>query len=142
MISGFIDSARAIATRQVVRTEVRLLPQPDVFKPSQRDLERVLLRQFLHVAQREHDVFGDGLVGKEVEVLEDHANVSAQQVGAVFDNVLTVDDDLPGRRFFQAVDAPQQSRLSRSRGPDDAHGVALAHAQVDVAQHHVAAEVL
>ena len=100
--------------------------------------------QHLHGSQGH--VFNDGLVGKEVEVLEDHAHLLAVEVdihlfGLAFlvDELLlgdvdAVEDDLAPGGDLQQVQAAKQGGLAGAGGADDHHHVALVDIHGDIIQ--------
>src|SRR5262249_25896250 len=72
--------------------------------------------------QREGDIFPEGALGKQPEVLENDAQRAAQgrhPPGPQAPDVAAVDPDLPLRRPHLAVHELQERRLAAPRLPDD-----------------------
>ena len=109
---------------------------------------RVLLALGAAAAQRLHltddAVLQHVHVGEEVELLKDHADAGAvaRQVEARRADGLAAVLDRAAVGRFEAVHAAQQRGLAGAAGADDAHDLAGAHVEVDVAQHAVVAEGL
>lgn len=57
-------------------------------------------------------------------------------------DVLPVIKHLAGRRRFKKVDAPEHRALARAGRADDAEHFTLFHAEMDIAQHGMIAELL
>jgi len=84
-------------------------------------------------------------MGKEVEVLKDHSHVAAlpaglgigheTQLALVFDNTdqFIVDTDGSSIDAFEVVEAPQNSALARTGGPEQTDDLARLNAQRDAA---------
>jgi hypothetical protein len=89
-------------------------------------------------------VLEHGEVREEVELLEDHAHVATDgiDVAVRVGDLVTVHLDGAARRLLEEVDAPQERRLARTRGPDDADDLALVDGGVEALQDVVAAERL
>ncbi|MCY1367093.1 hypothetical protein D9M69_540090 [compost metagenome] len=92
----------------------------------------------------EGDVLQGGHLREQVELLEDHAGLLADQpllhLGVV--DLEAIDEQLPATDDLQLVDAAQQGGLARTGRADDDHHLAAADLQVDVMQHLGTAEVL
>ena len=97
------------------------------------------------------DVLEGGVLGKEVEGLEDQPEVKPlfPHVGlplgggvAGVEEGLPVDQDAALVRGLQEVEAPQEGGLAGARGADDGQGLALLQGKADVLQHMGGAEVL
>lgn len=87
--------------------------------------------------QRQLDVLPNGLGRHQVEVLEDHADPSAQGHQAVFielADVDLIDQHPPRRRLLQAIDRADQRRLARAAAADDAEYLAALDRQIDALQ--------
>jgi hypothetical protein len=87
--------------------------------------------------QRQLDVLPHGLGRHQVEVLEDHADASAQGHQAVFvelADVHLIDQHPPAARLLQAVDGADQRRLAGAAAADDAEHFAALDRQVDALQ--------
>src|SRR5690242_19479452 len=101
------------------------------------DVLGLLLRHLAYPDGRQREVLEDGEMRKQVEVLEDHADLAAYlvdllQVVGEFD---AVDDDAAGLVLLETVDAADHGGLARARGPGDDDALTAVDAQVDVAQH-------
>lgn len=81
---------------------------------------------------------------KQVVLLEHKANALAQGNGVFFGVELVdadaVHGDVAALRPKQTADAAQERRLARARRPDDRHGLAALHVEVDARQHRRDAE--
>ena len=95
---------------------------------------------------RQNHVLHDGLVGEEVEVLEDHAHFLAVEVdvhlfrlallvdpGGLGD-VNAVEENLAACGDFQQVQAAQQGGLAGAGGADDHHHIPLVDIHADIVQ--------
>ena len=108
----------------------------------------------MHLHRPLGDVLERGHVREQVEMLEDHPDLRAlardfafaQFVESVADlavaDELAVDGQATGVDLLEVVDAAQERRLARSRGPEQAHHLTLAHLQRDALQDLEAAEAL
>src|SRR6266850_3890822 len=126
-----------LAAGESGRMLVGLLRDPHLLEERHGLCARLGLRHPTHLARREHDVLGRGEVGEEVEGLKHHPDVAAQLVhvdGRVVDRQ-SVDDKLSAVDRLQLVDGPDHRALSGARRTDDHDDVALAHAEVDAAEH-------
>lgn len=87
--------------------------------------------------QRQGDVLPHGLGRHQVEVLEDHADASAQgdqALAVVAADVFVVDQHLPLAGTLQAIEGADQRGLSGAAAADDAEHFAAADFQVDLPQ--------
>ena len=107
-------------------------------------LSRLGLRHFLHHLRREHDVFADGQVWEQVELLEHHADFlpQAAQVSAGGVEVFAIDFNHAVVDRLQAVEGTQQSGFARTAAADDRHHLAFFNAQVDAFEYMVIAVIL
>ena len=143
MIFGFMQSARAIATRCCWPPEswpgifAGLLGDLDALQIVHRDLLGLALGLLAHPDRRQRQVLQHGQVREQVEVLEHHADVAADLVDLlqVVGKLGAVDDDAALLVLLQAVDAADHGRLAGARRPADHDALAFGDAQVDVAQH-------
>ncbi len=96
----------------------------------------------LHLA--EDHVLQHGLVGEQVEALEDHADLGPQpgQFPALGGQRAAVDGDRPGVDGLQPVDRPAQRGLSGAGGADQYDHLALLDLQIDVLEDVQRTEVL
>src|SRR5437762_1044302 len=91
---------------------------------------------------------------KQREILKDHSEPAANPrhlrlgmkphlsiFNAVID-LLAVDDDPPGARLFEKVDAAQECRLAGSRSADDAHDFPRPDREAHALEHLDLAEAL
>ncbi len=107
--------ALLLATGQLAGIFVGLLGDAH---PHQQLARRGLGLRFRHLAdldRRDHQVLQHGQMGKQVELLEHHADIAADHIdiarGVIeFD---AVDHDAPLAVFLQAVDAADHGRLAR-----------------------------
>ena len=105
-----------------------------------------------------HDVLQRCHVREEVEPLEDHADLTALsgdllvleteelrpalRLLLLVASELAVDPDAPGLDVLELVDAPQEGRLARAGGAEQADDLTLGDVDVDALEHLVAAERL
>ncbi len=143
MIFGFMQSARAIATRCCWPPESwpgifgGLLGDLDALEIVHRDLLGVLLRHLAHPDRRQRQVLQHGQMREQVEVLEHHADVAAHLVDLldVVGQLDAVDHDAALLVLLEPVDAADHGRFAGARRPADHDALALGDPQVDVAQH-------
>jgi len=127
-----------------------LVRQPDLFKKAGRlDLGR-LARQATHTNRRLDDVFHDGHVRPQVEMLEHHSDVAAHLFcrqahrlgprGIADHPILHQDRTVAG--CFKQGETTQKSGLSRPRRADDADNLPLVHGDAHAVQNPRVAEIL
>jgi hypothetical protein len=90
-----------------------------------------------HPHGRKGEVFQHGQVGKQVELLENHAHLFAHLVDG-FDIVgefHTVHCEAALLVLFQPVDAADERGLAGARGAADHDAFAFGHGKIDVSQH-------
>jgi hypothetical protein len=140
---GDRDALR-LPSREVGRVGRLLLGQPDLRQVRASDLDRLVLAAALDLLLRDGEVAHHRHVGEEVELLEHHPDARAQlvDVGVGIGDLVALDEDLAAGGGLEHVDAAQQRRLARARGPDDADDLALTDVEVDALEHLVVAEVL
>src|SRR5699024_3110792 len=100
------------------------------------------------------DVAEHAQMGKQVEPLEDHADIATlnrdlgvtQLVQAsaflLVPHELAVDPQPPGGELLQVIDATQERGLARSGGADDAHHLTALDLEVDPLEYFQTAEIL
>jgi hypothetical protein len=85
-------------------------------------------------------------VGKEVEVIEDHAQLAphlAQLTGGELPmQLFPVDGDGAGGGCLQIVDAADERTLARSAGADDCDALTALDREIDVAEYLALAKIL
>ena len=76
-------------------------------------------------------------MGKQVELLEHHADLSADELDVlqVAGQLVAVDDDFPLLMLLEPVDAADQGGFAGSRRSADDDALALMDRQVDVLEH-------
>ena len=125
------------------KPETEALPKQETAPAEQ--LLRALLCLRLRRAgnfKREADVAQDRPLLKQVEALEDHADLPAylqKRLLAERRQVLPVDPDLAGGRTFEQVDAAHQRRFARAGQADDTEDLAVRDGQVHILQRFHAA---
>ena len=99
-------------------------------------------RPLLHLPRGKQNVFQNGLVGKELIALEDHADflVHPGDGGAVPEDRLSVQENFAGLDRFQAVQAAQQRAFAAAGGANDDHHLALVNVQIKILKNRVLAE--
>ena len=87
-----------------------------------------------HLGRAERHVVEDGLVGEQVERLEDHPDVGPElrQLLALGRQQPAVEPDLALVDRLEAVDGPAERRLAGARRSDDDHDLAAIDREVDV----------
>ena len=126
-----------LAARELRGEGVELVLEADAPQHFTRELTGFLGRLLLHHAWRQGDVLADGQMRKQVEALEDDADLLPElaQVGFGIVDPHPIDADGSGLDRFQPVDAAQQRALARARAPDDRHDLALGDVQRDILEH-------
>ena len=100
-----------------------------------RDLLADLVLRRSREFERKRDVVVDRARGKQVEVLEDHADGAAdlaQIVVGKLREILAVDDDAAARRAVEQVDAAYKRALACARATDDAEDFSGADVYGDI----------
>src|SRR5262249_39175218 len=104
------------------------------------------LRHVAHLYRCEGDVVDDGHVREEVEVVEDHpeltahfAELSCTQLAM---QLFAIDGDGPARRRLQIIDAADECALAGATWADDGDAFATLHGEIDVPQDVPLAEIL
>ena len=92
-------------------------------------------RHLLDLRQRQHDVFKRGVIRKEIEMLEHHADTATQAFRFHGQNALAIELDVATLRFDQPVEASEQCRLARAGRADDAGHGATSNIEIDAFQH-------
>ena len=142
MMSGFIASARTIATRccwppdSRSGTASRLSASPNRASSSIACASASARGTLQDAARRQGDVVQHGHVREEVERLEDDPDPATDpvDVDALGRDLLAADDDPAGIDGLEQVDAAQERGLARPRRPDQADDLVLGDGQVDAAQ--------
>src|SRR5579875_1698129 len=109
----------------------------------------------LHLDRRLHHVLQRRQVSKEVEPLEDHANLGAHTGDVAFTilhqpsvwlltiaHQLAINVNASAVDLFQVVEAAQEGCLTRAAWPDNRHHLTLAHLHTHPAQHRIAVKRL
>ncbi len=142
--------ALLLTARQLAGKVVHTLCQPDLGEQVVRLADGLFLLLALHHDRAFGDVLRRILVREEVELLEHHAALHADLVDRLLEggpmttagDMHAADGDLAGRRVLQEVEAAQERALTRPRGADEHHDLALVDLEVDAPEHVVLAEVL
>src|SRR5690606_40937072 len=97
-----------------------------------------------HLAQPERHVVEHGQVREEVELLEHHADLAPHlgDLAHVVGQLGAVDDDAAAVVLLEPVDAADEGRLARARGPDHHDDLLAADGEVDALQGLAAPEPL
>ncbi|MDT4829695.1 hypothetical protein FQZ97_631220 [compost metagenome] len=136
--------ALLLAAGELRRVVPGALGQADLGQQLAGQLLGVGLLRAAYADGAEGDVLQGGHLREQVELLEDHAGLLADQpllhLGVV--DLEAVDVQLTATDDFQLVDAAQQGGLARTGRADDDHHLAAADLQVDVVEHLGTAEVL
>ena len=153
MSFGCMASTRAMATRCCWPPESRsgysliLWARPTFSSIVAAALLGLLARQAQHLLRRDRDIAECGQMRKQVEALEDEADLLAllgelavaQMHVAAVDLLLAdqraVDVDVAGGRLLEIVDAAQQRRLARAARADDRDLLAARNVEADAGQH-------
>ena len=124
--------------------EKRLRLIPDLRVP-------VLMLLFRRQTRRQHHVLNGGVLGKEIKLLEDHAEVKspaprlrvrkAPAVRSVEQRLALHPDDASVRRL-EKIQTAKQRRLSASGGSDDRNRLTFLHGKADVSEDVRRAEML
>ena len=95
---------------------VGLLGNADTAEKLQGDLARLVPRQLAHEPRRQHEIFNDCQVRKEVELLKHHADLALHggDVLHVPRELGAGDHDAAGVVLLEPVDAPDQRGFSRA----------------------------
>jgi hypothetical protein len=97
-----------------------------------------------HAGGGDDQVLQHGQMREQVVLLEDEAHALAQRNQLVFGAQRfhggVAHADLPLLRAQQAGDAAQDRALARTGRPDDGHGLAAPHLDIDALEHGVVAE--
>ncbi len=136
--------ALLLASRELGGIGVGLGLEPHPRQDGHARFGRLFPRDLSDPDRGEGQVLEDGLVGIEVEGLEDHADRGPDlvDVGLVVGYFRTVDGHPASGGLLEQVHAPDQGALSRSRRTDDDELFPLGYMEVDVLQHVQTAEML
>src|SRR6266487_617279 len=80
---------------------------------------------------RDTNIFGNVHVWEETNLLDDVANAAAQQDRIFLEDVLAIDQDLPGSWFDETVDHAQQGCLARAGSAQKHADNAFLHTEAD-----------
>ncbi len=118
--------------------------QPDTLQhPARRHLG-LRLGDLFHHHLRKHDIAAGRQMRKEVELLEDHADLQPQclQMQLIVQQLRTCHLDRAGADRLQSVDAAKQRRFSRAAFADDGDHLAGFDIQIYALQHLIVAKAL
>ena len=118
------------------RIVIGLLGHADLFQQFHRLFPGLFLSGMPERHGGEDDVFQHGLVFEEIEALEHHAHLLAQEVqpGPLGHDVFAVHPDFTAGGRFQHVDGPQQGALAGAGRADDADDLSPADLAVHILQ--------
>jgi hypothetical protein len=147
---GFIIRARAIATRCCCPPESwcgklsRLLLEPNALEQLVRARLGLRARTLANVTRREGEVVDHAQVRKQVELLEDDADVRSNlgDVDTLTRDLLPLEEDPAGVDRLEQVDTAQERALAAAARADDDEHVARRDFQVDPVEHDEVAEAL
>jgi hypothetical protein len=133
-----------LAARQLGRELAGLVLDPDPGQQLAGPALGLLPGLAADLDRAQGDVVEHALVGEQVELLEDHADVRAQpgQLAPLRRQGPALQADGAAVDRLQPVDSPAQGRLARPRGADHDHHLARVHLEVDVLEHVQVTEVL
>src|SRR5215212_9686422 len=133
-----------LAARQLGRQLAGLVLDPDPGQQLAGPALGLLPGLAADLDRAQGDVVEHALVGEQVELLEDHADVGAEpgQGPALGGQGLALKADGAVVDRLEAVDGPAQGRLARAGGADHDHHLARVDLQVDVLEHVQVTEVL
>lgn len=82
---------------------------------------------------REHDILDDGLIIKEVELLEDHSHMAAMDVYIDLHicDIYAIEDYMTRGGILHTVKATKEGRLSAAGGTYNADDIALIYSDAD-----------
>ena len=108
------------------------------------DLLGLPARQLAHPHRCQGAVLQHGQVRKQIEVLEDHADFTANRLDLleIAGQLHTIDDDPPLLMLLQPIQAADGGGLARPGRPAQHDAFALPHGKVDVLEHMELAEPL
>ena len=140
-------NALLLSAGELARVVVLAIGEPDLREEFARVGENLILLHALDMAGRLDEVLDDGHVGKEVELLKNHAcghedasYVRCTRIGrrglAVFrpTEFFPADGNLPAINGFKFVDAAEQGGFAGAGGADDGEHLTAREAEVDAAQ--------
>src|SRR5438093_55939 len=133
-----------LASGETIGVVARLVGEPEAREQLERLGLGLRLRQAEHAARPERDVPQHRHVREEVVGLEDDADPPphAVDVDAPARDLDSLDDDPARVDGLEQVHAPQERRLARARGADQADDLVLGERELDAAQHLELAEAL
>ena len=135
-----------LAARQLMRVFAGVIEHADLFQQGQAQQAQFFTRAMGVIDRGEHHVLQHGLVGKQVEALEDHAHVHnvlhvhfvaerAFRVLRAAQKWLALQGDLAMVEAFEAIHGADQRGFARAGRADDRHHFAPAHIQVHAFEH-------
>ena len=115
--------ALLLAARQLAGKLLRMSGQPDAIQQLQTFISRGGFVALQHFYLRQHQVIDDAEVGKQLEVLEHHADLAAQlrQIGFLVVHFGTVHQNIALLNRLQTVNGFDQGRFARARRPAHYH---------------------
>ena len=135
--------ALLLAAGQLRRVDIRFVPEADDLKIMICQLFGLCLGLVMELHGCQRQVFEHRHVGVEVELLEDHAHVVADDLGLVLvGQLLTVDVDVAAGRLFQKVHAADSGRFAAAGRSDNDQLFALGDLEVHVFEDVQVSEVL
>ena len=138
------SDALLLAAGELCRVLVGLFRNADTGEQLVRTLAGLGFGGLADLQWGQHDIVANGHVAEEVELLENHANLSAQagEFLALFGKKLAVDANFAAVDGFQAVDGSTQCGLTGAGGAEDNYDLTSWDFQVDITQSVVVAVVL
>ena len=128
--------ALLLAAGKLAGVFVRLVADADALQVLPRHCFRLRARLFVHPHRAEGEVFEDGQVREQVELLEDHADFAPQVARLPHAAVqqLAIEADFAFLIAFEAVDAADERRFAGAGRAADDEALAFADVEVDVFQ--------
>ena len=135
--------ALLLTARQLGGVDIRLIPEANDLKIMICQLLRFLLGLVVELHGSQRQVLEHRHVGVEVELLEDHAHVVADDLGLVLvGQLLTVDVDVAAGRLFQKVHAADGRGFAAAGRSDNDQLFSLSHLKIHILQDVQVAEIL
>ena len=129
---------------QLRRESVRLVRKADALQKPHSVLARLFLGSLFQFGRGKHHVAHNVQIVEQVEQLEHHTNVLAHlvDIGMLVGDIVTVDNDCAAGDLLEAVEAAQESRLTRTGRPEDNDDLALMDVDRNVLEDFQIAEIL
>ena len=126
-----------LTTGELPRVLVGLLGNAHALEEMHGDFLGLALGHLAYPHRRQGAVLQHGEMREQVEVLEHHADYTANRLDVleVAGQLGAIDHDAPLLVLFQAVDAANGGGLARTGRPAEDDTLALLHAEVDVLEH-------